>query len=78
MGLFRKRKEVLVCPKCGSTEKEPAGNMPLRSVPGGGFVGRVLGPKLYKCKSCDHEGAFFLINKSELENFRNELKKGKE
>ena len=77
MGIFSKKKEVLVCPKCASTEKEPAGNIPTDHVVGSGFTGRPLGPKLYKCKKCGYEGVFVLIDESELKDFKKKVEEEK-
>ncbi len=75
---FEDKKDVLVCPKCGSINKENAGNMSTDYVVGSGFTGRPLGPSLYKCKDCGFEGPFFLIDKNELNDFCKELKNKKE
>jgi hypothetical protein len=74
MGLFRKSNDVLVCPKCGGTDKIAAGSMNTNHVPTSGFIGKPLSPAVYRCKGCDYEGTFFLIDKSELDDFRKKLK----
>jgi len=59
MGLFRKDKEVLICPKCGSEKSEVAGQAiaPDHS-PAGSFGGKAIVPSLYRCKKCGYEGLF--------------------
>jgi hypothetical protein len=75
MGLFRNDEGVLVCPKCGSTQKEFAGSMPLNHVGGSGFSGKPLTPAFYTCKKCKYEGIFVLIDKTEIDSYKEDLKK---
>jgi predicted RNA-binding Zn-ribbon protein involved in translation (DUF1610 family) len=58
MGLFRKDKEVLVCPDCGSEEKECAGSISTDYVAGGSHGGKPIMPSFYKCKKCGYKGLF--------------------
>jgi len=71
--LFSKSNDVLACPKCGCIDKDKAGSMKSNHVPSSGFVGKPLSPAVYKCKGCGFEGPFFLIDKSELDDFKKEL-----
>ena len=58
MGLFRKDEEVLVCPECGSEDKENAGSIPTDYVAGGSYGGKPVMPSFYKCKKCGYKGIF--------------------
>ena len=60
-----KEKYVKICPKCGST-KITSYEPKLLS------VGADLG---WYCKDCNYRGLFPEIEKSEIEEFRKELKK---
>ena len=74
MGFFKKNKELLVCPKCGSASKTPAGHVPRDHVVLAGLIGRPLGPQLHKCNKCGFEGIFVLIEKSKLDDFKKHVK----
>lgn len=73
MGFF-KDKELLVCPKCGSASKTPAGHVPRDHVVGAGLIGKPLGPQLHKCNKCGFEGIFVLVKESEHNDFKKHVR----
>ncbi|MFO8015598.1 MAG: hypothetical protein R6U32_00690 [Candidatus Woesearchaeota archaeon] len=69
-----RRKEVRVCPKCGSARKSQSDD----PNSGRSFAGGVSHSGHYRCMDCGYKGIFPVVDESELENFRKDLKKAGE
>ena len=65
MGLFRKDNEKLICPKCGSSDKELGFDENAKTyVMGGSYGGGAISSqKIFKCKKCNYEGLFVTVEK---------------
>jgi DNA-directed RNA polymerase subunit RPC12/RpoP len=58
MGLFRKEKEVLVCPECGSKDKEYEDAIQLDHSILPTLGGNSVAPPFFKCRKCGYKGLF--------------------
>lgn len=67
----KSRVDMYICPNCGSANIMHQKQGP-RDTP---FIGSLRSSNIFVCVDCSYEGVCPLILKSELENFRNDLKK---
>jgi predicted RNA-binding Zn-ribbon protein involved in translation (DUF1610 family) len=67
----KNRLDMYVCPTCGGTNIVHEKKGPKDTF----FVGSLKSSNFFVCHDCKYEGACLLILKTELEDFRKDLKK---
>ncbi|MBU0758529.1 MAG: hypothetical protein KKF44_10765 [Nanoarchaeota archaeon] len=76
MGLFKKKQsvnEILVCPRCASTEKEHCKSLPQNYTDGFDLISNSPNSIIYRCMNCGFEGTFLLVAETMLETMKNDI-----
>ena len=64
------KKDLMICPKCGSTNSRSLDKTPL----GVKFLGGISPQMFYECLDCGYEGIFPIIDESDVKQYQTEIK----